>query len=290
MPTSPHWHSLSTGLMLSASLIIAIGAQNSFVLRQGIRREHVAAVVAVCAVLDIALMSAGVLGLGAVVTAHPQWLTAATVGGAAVLAWYAAMAWRRALHPGALQPVTGGAAVPLGRVLAQTLSISLLNPHVYLDTVVLVGAIGARQPAGQQGAFLVGAGLASALWFAGLGFGGRVLAPLFTRPAAWRLLDLAVGLSMAWIAVGLLAALIAGPRPERRVEAQGQAIVAARCGHRLLGMHAVVDDHEQAEPRAGSVLDRCAQWSGRRRASMSSSAAMSMGLAMCWAKPCADAR
>lgn len=212
MTPSPALHSLVTGLLLGASLIIAIGAQNSFVLRQGIRREHVAAVVALCALLDIALMSAGVLGLGAVVAAHPQWLTAATIGGAGVLAWYAAMAFRRALHPGTLHPLTDGAALPLGRVLTQTLSISLLNPHVYLDTVVLVGAVGARQPAGQQGAFLVGASLASGLWFAGLGFGGRALAPLFTRPGAWRLLDLAVGLSMAWIAVGLVATLLAPGR------------------------------------------------------------------------------
>ena len=195
--------SLITGLLLGASLIIAIGAQNTFVLRQGIRREHVAAVVALCAALDIVLMCAGVLGLGALVSAQPRLLTAAAIGGALVLACYALMALRRALHPAALQAAGAGPAQPLARVLAQTLSISLLNPHVYLDTVVLVGAVGARQPAGTQGSFLLGASLASLLWFALLGFGGRALAPLFTRPVAWRVLDLAVAISMGWIAAGL---------------------------------------------------------------------------------------
>ena len=203
MPMSPALSSLVTGLLLGASLIIAIGAQNAFVLRQGIRREHVAAVVAVCALLDIALMSAGVLGLGLVVAGQPQWLTAATIGGVLVLGWYALMAFRRALHPSALQAGTGGAAMPLGRVVAQALSISLLNPHVYLDTVVLVGAVGARQPASTQGAFLLGSSLASVAWFALLGFGGRALTPLFARPLAWRVLDVGVGLTMAAIATRL---------------------------------------------------------------------------------------
>ena len=208
MPSSAAIASLVTGLLLGASLIIAIGAQNTFVLRQGIRREHVAPVVAVCAALDIALMSAGVLGLGALVAAQPQLLTAAAIGGALVLAWYGLSAFRRALQPGALQALGSGPAQPLGRVLAQTLSISLLNPHVYLDTVVLVGAVGARQAAGTQGAFLLGASLASVLWFALLGFGGRALAPLFTRPVAWRVLDMGVGVSMLWIAAGLATAAL----------------------------------------------------------------------------------
>ena len=207
MPSSAAFASLTTslmtGLLLGASLIIAIGAQNTFVLRQSIRREHVAAVVALCAALDIVLMGAGVLGLGALVSTQPRWLTAAAIGGALLLACYALMALRRALHPGALQAAGAGPAQPLGRVLAQTLSISLLNPHVYLDTVVLVGAVGARQPAGTQTSFLLGASLASLLWFALLGFGGRALAPLFTRPIAWRVLDLGVAASMGWIAAGL---------------------------------------------------------------------------------------
>lgn len=195
--------SFITGFTLGASLIVAIGAQNAFVLRQGLRREHVAAVVGVCALLDIGLMTAGVSGLGAVVRAHPLLLQAATVGGAVVLAWYGLAAFRRALGPHALLADASGASQSAGQVVLQVLSVSLLNPHVYLDTVVLVGAIGARQPAGTQGAFLVGASLASALWFAALGFGARVMSPLFARPVAWRVLDAAIGVTMGWIAFKL---------------------------------------------------------------------------------------
>jgi L-lysine exporter family protein LysE/ArgO len=191
------------GFTLGASLIVAIGAQNAFVLRQGLRREHVAAVVGVCALLDIGLMTAGVSGLGAVVREHPLLLQAATVGGAVVLAWYGLAAFRRALGPHALLADASGASQSAGQVVLQVLSVSLLNPHVYLDTVVLVGAIGARQPAGTQGAFLVGASLASALWFAALGFGARVMSPLFARPVAWRVLDAAIGVTMGWIAFKL---------------------------------------------------------------------------------------
>jgi L-lysine exporter family protein LysE/ArgO len=198
-----------TGLTLSASLIVAIGAQNTFVLRQGLRREHVAAVVALCALLDIALMSAGVGGLAASLGAHPRALEGLALAGAVLLAAYGAAALRRALQPHALRAAAAGAAAqPLAAVLMQTLAISLLNPHVYLDTVVLVGAVGARQAPGTQGAFLLGAGLASATWFAGLGYGARWLAPLFARPAAWRLLDVAIAATMWTLAAGLAAGTV----------------------------------------------------------------------------------
>lgn len=200
--------SFVTGLTLGGSLIVAIGAQNTFVLRQGLRREHVAAVVFVCALIDVLLMSAGVLGLGAAVTERPRLLDALAIGGACVLAAYGLAAFRRAWKPQALQAAAEGSAQPLGRVVSQVLGISLLNPHVYLDTVVLVGAVGARQAAGTQGSFLFGAGLASCLWFAGLGFGARALAPLFARPLAWRVLDLCVGLTMFWIAIRLAAGVL----------------------------------------------------------------------------------
>lgn len=193
-----------TGLTLSLSLIVAIGAQNTHVLRQGLRREHVAAVVAVCALLDIALMAVGVSGLAASLGQYPRVLDALGLLGAAVLAVYGALALRRAVRPGILQATGAGAAVPVGRMVVQTLSISLLNPHVYLDTVVLVGAVGAQQPLGTQGAFLLGAGLGSTLWFVGLGFGARVLTPLFAKPLAWRLLDMLVAGMMWSIATGLL--------------------------------------------------------------------------------------
>ena len=197
--------SFITGFTLGASLIMAIGAQNAFVLRQGLRREHVAAVVAACAVLDILLMAIGVSGLGAVLNDRPGFIQAATVAGAVVLAWYSLSAFRRAFHPQSLSTQSGGAAQPLRAVVTQALSISLLNPHVYLDTVLLVGSVGAQQPDDQRLAFLMGSGLSSVVWFAGLGFGARLLSPLFARPVAWRVLDVLVGLTMAWIAYSLVA-------------------------------------------------------------------------------------
>jgi L-lysine exporter family protein LysE/ArgO len=203
-----------TGLTLSASLIVAIGAQNTFVLRQGLRREHVAAIVAVCVLLDFALMSIGVAGLAASLGRHPRALHALAIAGALLLAAYGAAALRRALQPQALLAAAAGAAGttrPLGRVLMQALAISLLNPHVYLDTVVLVGAVGARQPPGMQGAFLIGAGLASAVWFTALGYGARALAPLFARPVAWRVLDVVIAATMWSLAAGLASGVFVQP-------------------------------------------------------------------------------
>ena len=130
-----------TGFTLSLSLIVAIGAQNAFVLRQGLRREHLGVVVAVCALLDVLLMAAGVFGLGALVGASPRVLDAITLAGAAVLVFYGVQALRRALAPGHLLAGPGAAGMPRARALREVLAISLLNPHVYLDTVVLVGAV-----------------------------------------------------------------------------------------------------------------------------------------------------
>ena len=193
-----------TGFTLSLSLIVAIGAQNAFVLRQGLRREHVGAVVAVCALLDVALMAAGVFGLGALVQSSPRALTVIAWAGAAVLAVYGLQALKRALAPGQLLASQAGQGAPRAQVVRQVLAISLLNPHVYLDTVVLVGAVGAGQPAALRPVFLAGAGLASALWFAALGYGARLLTPMFARPAAWRVLDVGVAALMFGLAWGLL--------------------------------------------------------------------------------------
>ena len=194
-----------TGFTLSLSLIVAIGAQNAFVLRQGLRREHVGPVVAVCALLDVALMAGGVFGLGALVRSSPRGLTVIAWAGAAVLVVYGLQALKRALAPGKLLASATGAGVPRAQLVRQALMISLLNPHVYLDTVVLVGAVGAGQPAALRPVFLAGAGLASVLWFVALGYGARLLTPLFARPAAWRVLDLGVAALMFGIAWGLLA-------------------------------------------------------------------------------------
>lgn len=210
MSASSWWPVFLTGLGLSASLIVAIGAQNAFVLRQGLRREHVLVVVLACSLLDIGLMAAGIGGLGRLVGERPLLLNGLAAAGALALAFYGWAALRRALHPAQLLASAGAAPATWRAVLGQTLSISLLNPHVYLDTVVLVGAVGARQPSGLQGAFLAGAGLASALWFATLGWGARQLAPWFARPLAWRLLDAGVALTMWAIALSLALAVWRG--------------------------------------------------------------------------------
>ncbi len=189
------------GFSLSLSLIAAIGAQNTFVLRQGLRREHVAAVVGVCVLLDTLLMGAGIGGIAATLGEHPLWLQGIGLAGAIALFVYGCMALKRALHPSVLHASAHGATLSTKRVIAQALSISLLNPHVYLDTVVLVGSVGAQQSADGRVLFWLGAACASAVWFTSLGFGARVLTPLFKRPSAWRWLDLGVAaimFSLAW--------------------------------------------------------------------------------------------
>jgi L-lysine exporter family protein LysE/ArgO len=192
------------GLAFGLSLIVAIGAQNAFVLRVGLRRTHVLPVVAVCAVSDGLLIAAGVGGLGTLVDRAPAVLDIARVTGAVFLLGYAAVAARRAIRPaGVLVPEDGDAPTRLWPVLATCLALTWLNPHVYLDTVVLLGSV-AGTHGEQRWWFGGGAVLGSVLWFAGLGFGARLLRPLFARPGAWRVLDGVIALVMVMIAVGLL--------------------------------------------------------------------------------------
>jgi L-lysine exporter family protein LysE/ArgO len=190
------------GLVTGLSLIVAIGAQNAFVLRQGLRRARVGAVVAVCALSDLALIVAGVSGIGAIVH-HAGWaLTAVRWFGVAFLTWYGLSSLWRARRASALTAApdgSGSAFVTLRRALALT----WLNPHVYLDTVLLLGSIAnSRGPSGRWW-FAVGAGLASVGWFTGLGFGARFAAPLLTTPRAWQVLDLLIAATMLLIAVRL---------------------------------------------------------------------------------------
>ncbi len=184
------------GLALGFGLIVAIGAQNAFVLRQGLRREHVGPVVLFCAVADAALIAAGVLGMARVLGQSPGLARALALAGAAFLAVYAWRALQRARHASTLQATAGGQAQRRVAVLAQAAAFTLLNPHVYLDTVLLVGSIGAQQPRALQGWFIAGASSASLGWFALLGFGARWLAPWFARPRAWQVLDGLIGLTM----------------------------------------------------------------------------------------------
>ncbi|WP_159794336.1 LysE/ArgO family amino acid transporter [Puerhibacterium puerhi] len=203
-------HALS-GLGFGLSLIVAIGAQNMFVLRQGLRREHVGVVVAACTLSDVVLIGAGVAGAGALLGAVPWLVTVMRVGGAAFLLVYAALAARRALRPtgATLQPDQAARPGPdragAAAVLGTALAITWLNPHVYLDTLVMLGSIAGGHGDGRWW-FAGGAMLGSLLWFTALGYGARLLRPVFARPGAWRVLDGVIAAVMVALAVGLLLA------------------------------------------------------------------------------------
>lgn len=186
----------SQGLALGLGLIMAIGAQNAFVLRQGLRREHVGSVVLFCALADALLIAAGVWGMAQALGESPLLARALALAGAAFLAVYGWRALRRARQVHQLQAAGGHTSLKRSAALAQAAAFTLLNPHVYLDTVLLVGSIGAQQPVPLQAWFIAGAGCASALWFSMLGFGARWLAPLFARPRAWQVLDALIGVTM----------------------------------------------------------------------------------------------
>lgn len=191
------------GFATSAALIIAIGAQNAFVLRQGLKREHVLAVVLVCALSDLLLIGLGVAGLGALVQREPVLLALARWGGALFLAGYGLLAARRALSDHHLATAANGPLSRRAAVLA-CLGFTYLNPHCWLDTVVLVGSLSAQQPDGLRYTFGAGAASASIVWFFALGYGARLLAPLFARPLAWRVLDGGIAAVMGSLAVTLL--------------------------------------------------------------------------------------
>ncbi|MDB5101448.1 MAG: amino acid transporter [Cyanobacteria bacterium RYN_339] len=192
-----------TGFGLSAALIMAIGAQNLFVLRQGLRREHVGPIVFFCGCADAVLIVAGIVGVGAFLAALPGLTLFLALGGSAFLGWYGVSALLRMMSPGAMT-VSEGAGVTLGRAIAAAAAFTFLNPHVYLDTVLLMGAAGSSQPVDLRPTFVLGAVSASFAWFTALGYGARLLVPLFSRPAAWRILDAFVGVTMLTLAGSLL--------------------------------------------------------------------------------------
>jgi L-lysine exporter family protein LysE/ArgO len=195
--TSP----LILGFIASFTLIAAIGAQNAFVLRQGIRREHVLPVVAMCTVSDILLISAGIAGVGALISAHPSALNIAKFGGALFLIGYGLLAARRAWRPSSLTP-SEKAPARLIEVLVTCAALTFLNPHVYLDTVVLLGTL-ANEHRDERWLFGVGAVTASAVWFVSLGLGARRLAGLFATPVTWRILDGLIAVMMIGLGVSL---------------------------------------------------------------------------------------
>ena len=193
------------GLGLGASLIMAIGAQNAHVLRMGIRRQHVLITVVACVIIDIVLIALGVAGAGAVIQSSPTLLQIARWGGAAFLLWYGLRSWRSLVTPKSLQLGEQGTAPNARQALASVVALSLLNPHVYLDTVVLLGSVGGSYPDSQQRlGFSFGAMTASVLWFTALGFGAVQLSGVFQRPVVWKGIEALTGATMIALAAGLV--------------------------------------------------------------------------------------
>ncbi|MFJ3482287.1 LysE/ArgO family amino acid transporter [Pseudomonas sp. NPDC090202] len=196
------WQSYLNGLLVAGGLIMAIGTQNAYVLAQSLRREHHLSVALLCILCDAVLVTAGVFGLANVLAHNPTLLAVARWGGVVFLLWYGSKALRRALSPQSLLQGDSDGQRSRRAVLLTALAVTLLNPHVYLDTVLLIGSLGAQQSV--PGAYVVGAASASLLWFSALALGAAWLAPWLARPATWRALDLMVAVMMFSVAVQLV--------------------------------------------------------------------------------------
>ena len=188
------------GLGTGLALIVAIGAQNAFVLRQGIRGEHVGAVVLICAVSDAVLIGAGVVGIGTLIQNAPGLVLIIRLVGAVFLLAYGLLAAKRAIRPGALTAAGGTAAAGAKAAVTTVLALTWLNPHVYLDTVLLLGTVANQQGPDLRWWFGAGAACGSFIWFSALGFGARLLRPFFARPSSWRLLDGLIAVVMVALA------------------------------------------------------------------------------------------
>ncbi|MFB4393919.1 MULTISPECIES: LysE/ArgO family amino acid transporter [unclassified Pseudomonas] len=196
------WQSYMNGMLVAFGLIMAIGTQNAFVLAQSLRREHHLPVALLCVVCDAVLVAAGVFGLATVLAHNPTLLAAARWGGALFLIWYGAKALQRACSTQSLEQQEGLGLRSRRAVLLSALAVTLLNPHVYLDTVLLIGSLGAQQTV--PGAYVAGAASASLVWFFTLALGAAWLAPWLARPSTWRLLDLMVAVMMFAVAAQLI--------------------------------------------------------------------------------------
>jgi L-lysine exporter family protein LysE/ArgO len=194
--------SAGAGLLTGLTLIIAIGAQNAFVLRQGLAREHVLPVVVICAVSDLVLILAGVAGIGTVIRQAGWVIDVVRWLGVAFLSWYGVTSLLRARRTSGLA-AAAPEPMPLRAAVLRVTALTWLNPHVYLDTVLLVGSIANTHGHTGRWWFAAGAALASVLWFSGLGFGARLASPLLARPRAWQVLDVLIGLTMLGIAAML---------------------------------------------------------------------------------------
>jgi L-lysine exporter family protein LysE/ArgO len=195
--------STAAGLLTGLSLIVAIGAQNAFVLRQGLLREHVGLVVAICTLSDVVLITAGVAGIGGIVEHAPVALDVVRWLGVAFLTWYGVSSLLRARKAESLHAANGRSTSSRRAVAVRVLALTWLNPHVYLDTVLLLGTIANHEGHVGRWWFAVGACVGSALWFTGLGYGARAAGRLLAKPRAWQVLDVLIGLTMLAIATSL---------------------------------------------------------------------------------------
>jgi L-lysine exporter family protein LysE/ArgO len=190
------------GFALGGGLIVAIGAQNAFVIRQGVLNQHVFWICLFCAISDAILIWGGTYGLSGLLLWMPQLLVLMRWGGVAFLTWYGVKALRRALNPDAMQD-EARTAPTLFAALSLCAAFTWLNPHVYLDTVVLVGSIANARPAGEQASFAAGASLASFTWFFAIGYGAKALRGPLSKPTVWRMIDGAIAVIMFWLALRL---------------------------------------------------------------------------------------
>lgn len=188
-------------MLTGLALVVAIGAQNAFVLRQGIRGEHIGAVVAVCMAGDALLIVGGTAGIGALVTRFPEVLEVLGWAGAAYLLWFAARSFLAAARPSALAAQESRSK---NSVIATTAALTFLNPHVYLDTVLLLGSLANQQGPYLRWIFAAGAVAGSVLWFTGLGYGARALAGVLSSPRTWRWIDASIGVLMVFLAIRLV--------------------------------------------------------------------------------------
>ena len=196
--------SIIEGFVMGAGLIIAIGAQNAYVLKQGIKCEHRSVIAWICALSDALLIALGIAGMGYIFSAHPIFTKAVSLAGAVYLVWFSLRCFSSA-YKGESMDIDGktDSAVTLKNAVITTLALTFLNPHVYLDTVVMLGGFGAARPPAIRPFFALGAISASFTWFFSLAYSGRIIAPLFKKQSAWRILDTLIGLVMIYIAVKL---------------------------------------------------------------------------------------
>jgi L-lysine exporter family protein LysE/ArgO len=194
-----------TGLLLGGSLIIAIGSQNAYVLKQGLLKSHVFLICLICALSDALLITLGTSGVGAIIKQNPEWLKWISWFGAAYLSLFALLSFRAAFNGETLQAASSNQTKQKTKtVIATVLALTFLNPHVYLDTVLLIGSIAAPYTTDDRLLFTLGAVSASFLWFFSLGYGARFLSPLFAKPMAWKVLNFMIGIVMLWIAYSLM--------------------------------------------------------------------------------------